>query len=174
MAETVKTSNIGEGNSQESSVEFSKEEIEKCSFYLHPCEGSAVQILTQGKLSAPRILRTQKVINYVKEKMVLDKPIDNLNTVGTFAPGIGGQLQHSAVGDGSFRSGLKPRQKLRPSVLSPDMSLPTVRAYIWKKPEDLVLNYRVIQGSVSVAGNWCLVCNTTLSDGSRVKQRKAF
>ncbi|KAG4189225.1 hypothetical protein ERO13_A08G213900v2 [Gossypium hirsutum] len=126
----------------------------KCSFYLHPCEGSAVQILTQGKLSAPRILRTQKVINYVKEKMVLDKPIDNLNTVGTFAPGIGGQLQHSAVGDGSFRSGLKPRQKLRPSVeilcnnqvLSPDMSLATVRAYIWKKPEDLVLNYRVIQG----------------------------
>lgn len=48
--------------------------------------------------------------------MVLDKPIDNLNTIGTFAPGIGGQLQHSAVGDGSFRSGLKPRQKLRPSV----------------------------------------------------------
>ncbi|TYG58979.1 hypothetical protein ES288_D08G265500v1 [Gossypium darwinii] len=88
----------------------------KCSFYLHPCEGSAVQILTQGKLSAPRILRIQKVINYVKEKMVLDKPIDNLNTIGTFAPGIGGQLQHSAVGDGSFRSGLKPRQKLRPSV----------------------------------------------------------
>nr|KJB26516.1 hypothetical protein B456_004G245300 [Gossypium raimondii]KJB26517.1 hypothetical protein B456_004G245300 [Gossypium raimondii] len=126
----------------------------KCSFYLHPCEGSAVQILTQGKLSAPRILRIQKVINYVKEKMVLDKPIDNLNTIGTFAPGIGGQLQHSAVGDGSFQSGLKPRQKLRPSVeilcnnqvLSPDMSLATVRAYIWKKPEDLVLNYRVIQG----------------------------
>ncbi|MBA0584692.1 hypothetical protein Gorai_015492 [Gossypium raimondii] len=88
----------------------------KCSFYLHPCEGSAVQILTQGKLSAPRILRIQKVINYVKEKMVLDKPIDNLNTIGTFAPGIGGQLQHSAVGDGSFQSGLKPRQKLRPSV----------------------------------------------------------
>ncbi|KAB2018786.1 hypothetical protein ES319_D08G253200v1 [Gossypium barbadense] len=127
---------------------------ENTNFYLHPCEGSAVQILTQGKLSAPRILRIQKVINYVKEKMVLDKPIDNLNTIGTFAPGIGGQLQHSAVGDGSFRSGLKPRQKLRPSVeilcnnqvLSPDMSLATVRAYIWKKPEDLVLNYRVIQG----------------------------
>ncbi|KAA3468649.1 WD repeat-containing protein 48-like isoform X2 [Gossypium australe] len=127
----------------------------RCSFYLHPCEGSAVQILTQGKLSAPRILRILKVINYVKEKMVLDKPIDNLNTVGTFAPGIGGQLQHSAVGDGSFRSGLKPRQKLRPSVeilcnnqasqllvLSPDMSLATVRAYIWKKPEDLAAGER--------------------------------
>lgn len=26
------------------------------------------------------------------------------------------------------------------------MSLATVRAYVWKKPEDLVLNYRVVQG----------------------------
>lgn len=32
-------------------------------------------------------------------------------------------------------------------VLSPDMSLATVRTYIWKKQEDLVLNYRVVQGS---------------------------
>ncbi|XP_034707688.1 WD repeat-containing protein 48 isoform X1 [Vitis riparia] len=128
----------------------------KCSFYLQACEGSTVQILTQGKLSAPRILRIHKVVNYVVEKMVLDKPMDNVNPDGTFAPGLpGGQSQHSAVGgDGSFRSGLKPWQKLKPSieilcnnqVLSPDMSLATVRAYIWKKPEDLVLNYRVVQG----------------------------
>ncbi|CAI0432372.1 unnamed protein product [Linum tenue] len=33
----------------------------KCSFYLHPSEGNACQILTQGKLSAPRILRIHKV-----------------------------------------------------------------------------------------------------------------
>ncbi|XP_034917913.1 uncharacterized protein [Populus alba] len=126
----------------------------KCSFYLHPCEGSAFQILTQGKLSAPRILRIHKVVNYVVEKMVLDKPLDNVNTDGTFAPGLGGHLLHSVVGDGSFRSGVKPWQKLKPSieilcnnqVLSPDMSLATVRAYIWKKPEDLILNYRLAQG----------------------------
>ncbi|KAH7571968.1 hypothetical protein JRO89_XS04G0176200 [Xanthoceras sorbifolium] len=145
----------------------------KCSFYLHPCEGSSVQILTQGKLSAPRILRIHKVVNYVVEKMILDKPSDGVNSDGTFAPGLtGGPLQHSSLGDGSFRSGLKPWQKLRPSieilcnnqaihvkssffldylifgpgwVLLPDMSLATVRAYIWKKPEDLVLNYRVVQ-----------------------------
>nr|GMD04702.1 WD repeat-containing protein 48 [Ipomoea batatas] len=118
----------------------------KCSFYLHPCEGSTVQILTQGKLSAPRILRIHKVINYVIEKMVLDKPpLDSLNSDGTFVPG------GPASGVGEFRSGLKPWQKLKPSieilcnnqVLAPDMSLATVRAYIWKKPEDLVLNYRV-------------------------------
>ncbi|CAN1838104.1 WD repeat-containing protein 48 [Linum perenne] len=33
----------------------------KCSFYLQPCEGNSIQILTQGKLSAPRILRIHKV-----------------------------------------------------------------------------------------------------------------
>ncbi|KAF5746972.1 Transducin/WD40 repeat-like superfamily protein isoform 1 [Tripterygium wilfordii] len=127
----------------------------KCSFYLHPSEGSAAQILTQGKLSAPRILRIHKVVNYVIEKMVLDKPLDSVNPDAAFSPGLGGgSLQHSSVGDGSFRPGVKSWQKLRPSieilcnnqVLPPDMSLATVRAYIWKKQEDVVLNYRVVQG----------------------------
>ncbi|KAM7511778.1 hypothetical protein LguiB_010653 [Lonicera macranthoides] len=67
----------------------------KCSFYLHACEGSSFQILTQGKLSAPRILRIHKVVNYVVEKMVLDKPLDSLHTDG-----------HTQ----------KPWQKLKPSI----------------------------------------------------------
>nr|XP_016451499.1 PREDICTED: WD repeat-containing protein 48-like [Nicotiana tabacum] len=121
----------------------------KRSFYLHPCEGSTFQILTQGKLSAPSILRIHKVINYVIEKMVLDKPLDSINSDGSFTSGMHGVTG----GDGSFRTGPKPWQKLKPSieilcnnqVLSPDMSLATVRAYTWKKPEDLVLNYRVLQ-----------------------------
>ncbi|KAI3516967.1 hypothetical protein L1887_16159 [Cichorium endivia] len=117
----------------------------KCSFYLQPYEGSTTQTVTQGKLSAPRILRIHKVVNYVVEKLVLDKPMDSLAIDGTFAP----------QGDGSFRSGIiKPWQKLKPSieilcnnqVLTPDMSLATVRAYIWKKSEDLVLNYRIVSG----------------------------
>ncbi|KAL3646265.1 hypothetical protein CASFOL_011445 [Castilleja foliolosa] len=130
-------------------------ENNKCSFYLQPCEGSTAQILTQGKLSAPRILRIHKVVNYVVEKMVLDKPMDIMNGDGAFAPGMpGGQIPIPAVGESSFRSGLKPWQKLKPSieimcnnqVLSPEMSLATVRAYIWKKPDDIILNYRVVQG----------------------------
>lgn len=49
--------------------------------------------------------------------MVLDKPMDSTNPDGTFPPGLaGGQLQPSAIGDGSFRPGLKPWQKLRPSI----------------------------------------------------------
>ncbi|KAL7094502.1 hypothetical protein ACP275_11G107300 [Erythranthe tilingii] len=126
----------------------------KCSFYLHPCEGSTVQILTQGKLSAPRILRIHKVVNYVIEKMVLDKSLDSASADGTLAPSIlGGPGPLPLVGDSSLRSGLRPWQRLKPSieilcnnqVLLPDMSLATVRAYIWKKPEDLILNYRVVQ-----------------------------
>lgn len=52
-----------------------------------------------------------KVINYVIEKMVLDKPpLDSLNSDGTFVPG------GPASGVGEFRSGLKPWQKLKPSI----------------------------------------------------------
>ncbi|KAK1276618.1 hypothetical protein QJS04_geneDACA003771 [Acorus gramineus] len=126
----------------------------KCSFFLQPCEGSPIQVLTQGKLSAPRILRIQKVVNYVLEKLVDKSPLEGSNTDGTFVSGVAtSQSQLSMLGDGSFRSGLKSWQKLKPTieilcnnqVLQPEMSLATVRAYIWKKPEDLVLNYKVVQ-----------------------------
>ncbi|BBH06668.1 Esterase/lipase/thioesterase family protein [Prunus dulcis] len=46
-------------------------------------------------------------------------------------------------------------------VLSPEMSLATVRAYIWKKSEDLILNYRVVQGSFVEAKEFAFVCAAT-------------
>ncbi|CAL5323518.1 unnamed protein product [Camellia sinensis] len=60
--------------------------------------------------------RLSTVMYYVVEKMVLDKPLDNMDIDGTFAPGLPvGQLQHPTIGgDGSFR--LKPWQKLKPSI----------------------------------------------------------
>ncbi|XP_054808722.1 uncharacterized protein LOC129310787 isoform X2 [Prosopis cineraria] len=81
----------------------------KCSFFLHPCEGSTAQVLTQGKLSAPRILRIHKVINYVIEKTVLDKPLDSINAEGSLT-------SEPALGDGSFRAGLSSWPKLKPSI----------------------------------------------------------
>jgi len=49
--------------------------------------------------------------------MVLDKPLDNLSVEGSIAPGLTrSQWQHQAIGDGYFRSGFQPRQKLRPSI----------------------------------------------------------
>ncbi|KAM3255653.1 hypothetical protein ACQJBY_043032 [Aegilops geniculata] len=127
---------------------FPKENT-KCGFYLHPAEGSPAPNITQGKLSAPRILRVLKVANYVVEKLVLEKPLDG-SPDSTFAMGL---TSGTSALDSSSRLGLKPWQKLKPSVeilcnnqvLSPEMSLATVRTYIWKKPEDLILNYRVVQ-----------------------------
>lgn len=49
--------------------------------------------------------------------MVLDKSLDNLHGDGSFAPGVtGSQSQLPAAGGASFRSGLKPWQKLKPSI----------------------------------------------------------
>ncbi|XP_047320165.1 WD repeat-containing protein 48-like [Impatiens glandulifera] len=134
------------------SNQYPPRENTKCGFYLHPSDGSSLQILTQGKLSAPRILKIHKVVNYVVEKMVLDKP-DSLNSESLAPSFRGGQPQPLAGIDISSRTGGKPWQKLKPSieilcnnqVLSSDMSLETVRVYVWKKSEDLVLNYRLAQ-----------------------------
>uniref|UniRef100_A0A0D6R292 Uncharacterized protein n=1 Tax=Araucaria cunninghamii TaxID=56994 RepID=A0A0D6R292_ARACU len=134
---------------------FPARDSAKCSFYLHPYEGTTVQVLTQGKLSAPRILRIQKVINYVLEKMVPDRTLDGSNSDTAFTPGMSGSQSHAvAVGDGSLRSGMRiwPQKSkaaveilCNNQVLLPDMSLATVRAYIWKKPDDLYLHYRLVQ-----------------------------
>ncbi|TVU27532.1 hypothetical protein EJB05_30151 [Eragrostis curvula] len=87
----------------------------KCGFYLHPAEGSPAPNITQGKLSAPRILRIHKVANYVVEKLVLDRPLDG-GSDSTFAMGLtSGQSPLSAL-DSSSRLGLKTWQKLKPSV----------------------------------------------------------
>jgi len=49
--------------------------------------------------------------------MVLDKPVDSLNAESSFSAGLAAsQSQHQVVGDGSFRSGFQPWQKLKPSV----------------------------------------------------------
>ena len=56
------------------------------------------------------------MINYVIEKMVLDKPMDTLNPDGAFPSLAGGQLQSTVVGDGSLRGHSRPWQKLKPSI----------------------------------------------------------
>ncbi|CAM6097082.1 unnamed protein product [Calypogeia fissa] len=123
----------------------------KCSFFLQPFEGTSLQGLTQGKLSAPRILRIHKVVNYVLEKLVIDRPLDENGSETTSTSGHGGNHQ-TGNGYGSSRhtSQRAWQQPARPvveilcnnQVLPPDMSLATVRAYIWKKPDDLYLYYR--------------------------------
>jgi hypothetical protein len=231
--------------------------VHRCSFFLQPCEGTSLQILTQGKLSAPRILRMHKVeclyfwpsqscdavrmmisglqsfcrdqlffhdefellgnttpawycrhngshsadwmqvANYVLEKLVPDRPLEDSASEGVSTAGQQGSQQAVGNSYGSHRPGSRVWQPVKPvvevlcnnqvfamkwsllqfhllkdlsslailissesfrlalhvffdifqllklQVLPPEMSLATVRAYIWKKPEDLYLHYRI-------------------------------
>ncbi|KAJ3670938.1 hypothetical protein LUZ60_008364 [Juncus effusus] len=127
----------------------------KCSFYLQPYEGSLVPPVTQGKLSAPRILRIFKVTNYVLEKFIIDKdlepgPASNDSLFGLSTGHL--QFPHLGGDNPTLKSGAKsgkPKHAIEVlcnnQVLDPQMSLGTVRTYVWKKPEDLVLQYRITQ-----------------------------
>eukprot|EP00897_Mesotaenium_endlicherianum_P003029 jgi/Mesen1/2754/ME000017S02121 len=94
----------------------------KCSFFLEPAAESGLQPLAQGKLSAPRILRIHKVASYVTER--LSSP--DASPSDPPQAGAGGSIEIICNDE----------------VLSPDMSLATVKAYIWKKSDDLALSYR--------------------------------
>lgn len=49
--------------------------------------------------------------------MVLEKSLDSMNGDGTIAPRLpGSQIPNPVIGDDSFRLGLKPWQKLKPSI----------------------------------------------------------
>ncbi|MCO5600146.1 hypothetical protein L7F22_054254 [Adiantum nelumboides] len=113
----------------------------KCSFYLHPYQGSIAPVITQGKLSAPRILRINKVINYVLERLVLERPPEESSASHSSS-------QQHTVNGGSSSSNMKTWQLgMRPEIeifcnqqlLRPEMSLATVWQYVWKKPDDPLL-----------------------------------
>lgn len=136
---------------------LSQRENSKCSFYLHPYEGQTITVLTQGKLSAPRILRIHKIKNYVSEKLNLERPLEENMPETNASAGqlVSQQAGGNGKGKGSnvFRPGSKGwPQDSKPiveilcndQVLASELSLATVRAYIWKKPEDLYLHYRIV------------------------------
>jgi WD repeat-containing protein 48 len=91
----------------------------KCSFYLIPAPG--MQAISQGKLSAPRILRAQKVMNYVAQRL--------------------GLIDEKAVGDAARGQDLV-QITCNDHVLQPQDSLATVRKYYWKKSDDVELVYK--------------------------------
>ncbi|WOL07723.1 WD repeat-containing protein 48-like isoform X1 [Canna indica] len=89
-----------------------------------------------------------KVIIYIKERMIFyHKAFGGGSSDATISIGVGSPRSQQ---DGFPKPGMKSRSKLKISidilcnnqVLSHDMSLATVRASIWKKPEDLILYYR--------------------------------
>ncbi|GAQ87661.1 Transducin/WD40 repeat-like superfamily protein [Klebsormidium nitens] len=119
----------------------------KCSFHLVPVEGSGLKALTQGKLSAPRILRVHKVTNYVIERLQLDVP-SALSDSGPPDAHPGGASSNGSVDTGQPERAPTKSTRVEilcnDQVLKPEWSLATVKAYVWKKPEDLLLQYRTV------------------------------
>eukprot|EP00898_Chlorokybus_atmophyticus_P001692 jgi/Chlat1/2523/Chrsp175S02431 len=126
-------------------------EPSKYGFYLAPYEGSELEPLTQGKLSAPRILRIQKVINYVMQRLQLGPPTstgrpnrrqETLSQQSFDSNDGTANGASTAEGEEEEAEELPIEVVCNEQVLPPDMSLATVRTYVWKRPDDLVLYYR--------------------------------
>lgn len=112
----------------------------KYGFYLVPHETSTLSQFTSGKLNAPRIFRVHKVISYVIKGLKLDEfemEDPSVNTVSTATD----------VGEGQSTPIKLPNDHnieilCNGQSLPPMMSLATVKQFIWKKSDDIVLHYR--------------------------------
>ena len=93
----------------------------KASFYLNPAPDQDLPALSQGKVTAPRVLGIRKVCVYVISKLNLDTP-----------PDVAPDELVEIVCNGE--------------VLDPKMSLATVKEHVWKRGDDVQLQYRLREG----------------------------
>ncbi|KAG2452302.1 hypothetical protein HYH02_003326 [Chlamydomonas schloesseri] len=112
----------------------------KCAFVLLPFEGSNLPSLMQSKLNAPRILQVHKVAHYCCSKLQEQNIALEVRPVYLRRPA-------HAPPDLVDEPGAAPRPVLELTcngVLVPfEMSLATVKKFIWKKSDDLVFNYKI-------------------------------
>lgn len=136
----------------------------KMAFQLVPLPGSGLPSLLQSKLNAPRVLRINKVSDYVRRKMeehgiqLLEEPLywdpakaelwqadQAAEAMGGASSGANVHQLHPVVGG----PGSEPRQA--PTLLLTcnghavpyDFSLAAVKQWIFKRSDDLVLHYSV-------------------------------
>ena len=96
----------------------------KMSFFLTPCPGE--KTLSQGKVTAPRVLGIRKVCTYVITKLDLEQ-----------GPGVQPEdLVEILCNDTS---------------LDPTLSLATVSTFVWKRGDDVQLHYRLKKGATAKA-----------------------
>mmetsp|Transcript_25434 Transcript_25434/g.87107 ORF Transcript_25434/g.87107 Transcript_25434/m.87107 type:complete len:199 (-) Transcript_25434:62-658(-) len=96
------------------------QELPKLSFYLSPFPGSGLPPLGQAKLSAPRVLPMKKVASYVVSVLGNEKKLQGP---------VPGTIELVCA----------------ETQLAMDVTLATASATIWKRGEDLVLQYRAAQ-----------------------------
>jgi WD repeat-containing protein 48 len=105
----------------------------KCSFHLVPLDGCGLPPLAQSKLSAPRILRAHKIAGYLATKLELS------SAAATAAASAADSGDGDDGGDGDGTALLE--LSVNGSPLPWDMSLASAAAFLWKRPEDIVINY---------------------------------
>ncbi|GLI71435.1 hypothetical protein VaNZ11_016649 [Volvox africanus] len=112
----------------------------KCAFVLLPAEGSNLPSLPQSKLNAPRILQVHKVANYCYGKLqdqgvpLVVRPFYLRRP--PYAPESPPE---------SCKGGEPPALELTCNGMAVpyEMSLATIKKYIWKRSDDLIFHFRI-------------------------------
>ncbi|XP_015922477.1 WD repeat-containing protein 48 isoform X2 [Parasteatoda tepidariorum] len=118
----------------------------KIPFCLLPVQSSGAKPLRKERLSASDMLQVRKVVEHVYEK-VMGAGSDAGSQTASQSGGSGGQDKCESEKDDERTSIAEEKVELlcQDQVLDPNMDLRTVRHFIWKSSNDLVLHYRAIK-----------------------------
>ncbi|XP_055929007.1 WD repeat-containing protein 48-like isoform X1 [Argiope bruennichi] len=118
----------------------------KIPFCLLPVQSSGAKPLRKERLSASDMLQVRKVIEHVYEK-IMGAGSDAGSQTASQSGGSGGQEKGESEKDEERTSIAEEKVELlcQDQVLDPNMDLRTVRHFIWKSSNDLVLHYRAIK-----------------------------
>ncbi|GFY37750.1 WD repeat-containing protein 48 [Trichonephila inaurata madagascariensis] len=118
----------------------------KIPFCLLPVQSSGAKPLRKERLSASDMLQVRKVIEHVYEK-IMGAGSDAGSQTASQSGGSGGQEKCESEKDEERTSIAEEKVELlcQDQVLDPNMDLRTVRHFIWKSSNDLVLHYRAIK-----------------------------
>ncbi|GIY83904.1 hypothetical protein CDAR_224162 [Caerostris darwini] len=118
----------------------------KIPFCLLPVQASGAKPLRKERLSASDMLQIRKVVEHVYEK-IMGAGSDAGSQTASQSGGSGGQEKCESEKDEERTSIAEEKVELlcQDQVLDPNMDLRTVRHFIWKSSNDLVLHYRAIK-----------------------------
>ncbi|KAF8790016.1 WD repeat-containing protein 48 [Argiope bruennichi] len=118
----------------------------KIPFCLLPVQSSGAKPLRKERLSASDMLQVRKVIEHVYEK-IMGAGSDAGSQTASQSGGSGGQEKGESEKDEERTSIAEEKVELlcQDQVLDPNMDLRTVRHFIWKSSNDLVLHYKAIK-----------------------------
>ncbi|KDD73147.1 hypothetical protein H632_c2485p1 [Helicosporidium sp. ATCC 50920] len=117
----------------------------KLAFHLVPLEQGGLPSLLQSRLHAPRVLRVSKVAEYLVRRM-RELGLAVRQAALFFDAGqqeVWDAAAGHAPGDPEEGRGLPLFLSCNGMAVPWDFTLAAVRQWIWKNPEDLVINYSI-------------------------------